>query len=84
LQRARVADRETNLFDGTEFISSGVLFKTTNAEVPKKQRFFRQVPHQRVSGGLDLHFDRKIIFKKWYTPKVLFLCNPLYPAQAIQ
>ena len=54
MQRPRLADRETNLFDGTEFISPGVLFKTTNAGVPKKQRLSRQVPHQRVSDGLDL------------------------------
>ena len=37
-KRPRLADRETDLFVGTEFIAPDVLFKTTNAGAPKKHR----------------------------------------------
>ena len=37
-KRPRLADRETDLFGGTEFIVPDVLFKTTKAGAPKKQR----------------------------------------------
>ena len=47
-----MADRETDLFGGTEFIVPDVLFETTNAGAPKKpQRLSRHVPQPRVSGG---------------------------------
>ena len=39
MRRSRLADRQTDLFGGVEFIAPlapGVLFKTTNAGAPKK------------------------------------------------
>ena len=52
LRRPCLADRETDLFGGTEFIVPDVLFETTNAGAPKKpQRLSRHVPQPRVSGG---------------------------------
>jgi len=51
-KRPRLADRETDLFAGTEFIVPDVLFQTTNAGAPKKtQRLSRHVPQRKVSGG---------------------------------
>ena len=43
LRRSHLADRETDLFGGTGFIVPDVLFKTTNAGTPKKQRLSRHV-----------------------------------------
>jgi len=34
-RRPRFADRQTDLFGGTDFIAPDVLFKTTNAGEPK-------------------------------------------------
>jgi len=51
LRRSRLADRWTDLFDVTEFIAPDGLFKTTNAEAPKKQRLFSQVPQRRLGVG---------------------------------
>jgi len=48
-KRPRLADRETDLFGGTEFIVPDVLFKTTNAGAPKKHRGY---PDMCPSGEL--------------------------------
>jgi len=37
LRRPCLADREIDLFGGTEFIVPNVLFKTTNARAPKNR-----------------------------------------------
>ena len=52
MRRPRLADRQTDLFGGTAFIASDILFKTTNAGTPKKHRgYLIQVSQRRVSGG---------------------------------
>jgi len=47
-KRPRLADTETDLFGGTEFIVPDVPFKTTNAGAPKKHRGY---PDMCPSGG---------------------------------
>jgi len=49
LRRPCLADRETDLFGGTELNAPDVLFKTTNAGSPKKHRGY---PDMCPSGGL--------------------------------
>ena len=49
LRRPCLADRETDLFGGTELIAPDVLFNTTNAGAPKKHRGY---PDMCPSGGL--------------------------------
>jgi len=49
LSRPCLADRETDLFSGTEFIVPDVLFTTTNAGAPKKHRGY---PDMCPSAGL--------------------------------
>jgi len=48
-KRPRLADRETDLFAGTDLIAPDVLFKTTNAGAPKTHRGY---PDMYPSGGL--------------------------------
>jgi len=47
-RRQRLADKETDLCDVTEFIAPDGLFKTTNAKAPKKHGYSVRYP----SGGL--------------------------------
>jgi len=77
LRRPRSADRETDLFGGTEFIMSDVLFKTINAGAPKKHRGY---PDMCSSGGLVAALPSNLIVKlihktKFYTETALFLCK---------
>ena len=77
LRRPRLADRETYLFGGIEFIVPDVLFKTTNAGAPKKHRGY---PDMCPSGGLAAALPSNLIVKlineaKFYTETVLFLCK---------
>ena len=69
MRRPRLADRETDLFGGTEFIVSDVLFKTTNAGAPKKHRGY---PDMCPSGGIAAALPSNLIVKlinktKFYT-----------------
>jgi len=85
LRRLCLADRETDLFGGTEFIVPDVLFKTTNAGAPKKHRGY---PDMCPSGGLAAALPSNLIVKlinKSFTQKMYCSCaNALYPAQALQ
>jgi len=85
-KRPRLADRETDLFGGTEFIVPDVLFKTTNAGAQKKHRGY---PDRCPSGGLAAALPSNFIVKlinetKFYTERHCSGANALYPAQAIQ
>jgi len=60
LRRPCLADRETDLFGGTEFIVPDVLFKTTNAGAPKKHRSY---PDMCPSGGLAAALPSNSIVK---------------------
>jgi len=81
-KRSRLADREKDLFAGTEFIAPDVLFKKTNAGAPKKHRDY---PDMYPSGGLAValpsNFIVKLIYKKkFYTEKALFWCKCTLPS----
>jgi len=76
-KRPRLADREKDLFGGTEFIVPDVLFNTTNVGAPKKRRDYPDVcPSGGVAAALPSNFIVKLINKtKFYTEKALFWCK---------
>jgi len=52
LRRLRLEDGETDLFDDTDFTALDVLFKTTNADAPKKCRGYPdRCPSGRLAEG---------------------------------
>jgi len=59
-KRPRLADRETDLFGGTEFIAPNVLFKKTNVGAPKKRRSY---PDMCPSGVLAAALPSNLIVK---------------------
>jgi len=85
-KRPRLADRETYLFAGTEFIAPEVLFKTTNAGAPKKHRGYPDMfPSGGIAAALPSNLSVKLINEtKFYTERHCSGANALYPAQAIQ
>jgi len=76
-KRPRLADRETYLFAGTEFIAPDVLVKTMNAGAPKKHRDYPDMcPSGGLAAALPSNFIVKLIDKtKFYTEKALFWCK---------
>jgi len=59
-QRPRLADRETDIFSGTEFIVPDVLFKTSNDGASKEHRGY---PDMCPSGGLAAALPSNLIVK---------------------
>ena len=59
-RRPRLGDKQTDLFDGVEFIGPDVLFKTTKAEAIRKRRGY---PYRCPSGVLGRTVPSTMILK---------------------